>query len=284
MRNVDDLNPVRVARRAWVAAPAASDFRARCAAVLASSTPDSVLSHTAAARLHRLWLPAGMDDIHVATSTAGVRGRTMLRTQRPEVRSHRLELRPEDVTVVDGLPVTSLTRTWRDLAGMLGLAALVAAGDSGLQAGMTGHDLQWALGGGAGARGIRRARLAAPLLDARSRSRPESHLRVHASARGAIALAVNEPVHRREGGWLAEPDLSIEQARIALEYQGEVHANPDRMRKDMTRFAELRREGWLVLMYGPAEVFGRPWEIESEVRAALALRAPHLLRPRRVVS
>jgi len=50
------------------------------------------------------------------------------------------------------------------------------------------------------------------------------------------------------------------------------------MRKDLTRFADLRREGWLVLPYGPAEVFGRPWEIEAEVRNALRARAPQLLR------
>jgi len=46
----------------------------------------------------------------------------------------------------------------------------------------------------------------------------------------------------------------------------------------------MRREGWLVFTYGPAEVFGRPHEIECDVRAAVHARAPFLLDPRRVAS
>ncbi len=78
---------------------------------------------------------------------------------------------------------------------------------------------------------------------------------------------MNEPVYRDEGGWLAEPDLSLPEAKIALEYQGEDHAKTQRMRKDITRGTDLRREKWLCLPYGPAEVFGRPWEIAPELRA-----------------
>jgi very-short-patch-repair endonuclease len=89
---------------------------------------------------------------------------------------------------------------------------------------------------------------------------------------------VNEPVYRDEGGWLAEPDLSLPEAKIALEYQGAYHAELERMRKDITRAVDLRRERWLVLEYGPAEVFGRPWQILPEVRHAVTQRAPHLLR------
>jgi very-short-patch-repair endonuclease len=93
-----------------------------------------------------------------------------------------------------------------------------------------------------------------------------------------LPFLVNEPVYRARGGWLAEPDLALDGAKIALEYQGIDHADPDRMRRDLTRFADLRGEGWLVLPYGPAEVFGRPWQIAAEVRAAVRARAPGLLR------
>ena len=130
-----------------------------------------------------------------------------------------------------------------------------------------------------GQRGVIRARTAVALLDARSRSRPESHMRVAVSALG-LPFLVNEPVHRARGGWLAEPDLALPEAKLALEYQGEDHADVDRMRRDMTRFSDMRREGWLVLAYGPAEVFGRPWEIEADVRTAVRTRAPQLLRRR----
>ena len=88
---------------------------------------------------------------------------------------------------------------------------------------------------------------------------------------------MNEPVGRREGGWLAEPDLSIEQARIALEYQGAHHGDARQKRLDITRSTDLRHDGWLVIEYGPAQVFGRPWQIAPELRRYVAERAPHLL-------
>jgi len=118
-------------------------------------------------------------------------------------------------------------------------------------------------------RHIRKARAALELLDGRSASRPESHMRVAVSAPDLPRFQVNQPVMRSGGrGWLATPDLSDVETRIALEYQGLDHAEPKRMRSDLTRATDLRREGWLVFPYGPAEVFGRPWEIEQEVRAA----------------
>ena len=94
-------------------------------------------------------------------------------------------------------------------------------------------------------------------------------------------FAVNEAVYRDEGGWLAEPDLSLPRAKIALEYQGAEHAQPTRMRKDITRSADLRSQSWLCIAFGPAEVFARPHQIKPEIRAAIAARAPELLSPRR---
>lgn len=91
-------------------------------------------------------------------------------------------------------------------------------------------------------------------------------------------FAVNAAVFDDLGQWLAEPDLSLAAARLALEYQGADHADPERMRRDMTRVTELRRAGWEVLLYGPAEVLRRPEIIAVEVRSLLARRAPQLLR------
>jgi hypothetical protein len=115
------------------------------------------------------------------------------------------------------------------------------------------------------------------MLNGRSRSRPESHLRVAASAPDLPPLAVNEAVYRDVGGWLAEPDLSLAEAKIALEYQGADHAKVKRMRKDITRGTDMRREGWRCLPYGPVEVFGRPWQITAagdSGKGAAPSRAP----------
>jgi hypothetical protein len=235
-----------------------------------------------AGQVHRLWLPARANEpIHVATAAPDRVGRAMTRTRRPQFRAHRRELPESDRTHVDGVHVTTLARTWRDLASVLTLADLVAAGDCALRSGVTLEELADVLARTQRLRGARNAKAALPLLDARSRSRPESHLRVAISGPDMPRFEVNVAVSRREGGWLAEPDLSLEEARIALEYQGEDHAGLKRMRKDITRFVDMRRDTWLTLPYGPAEVFGQPYLIKPEVRELIRMRAPHLLPSRR---
>jgi hypothetical protein len=276
----------RIARRCLVPAEQAGELSGICAAVLETSADDTVVASLTAAQLHGLWLPETPDSrIHVATATPTTVGRLMTRSQRPELVAHRFQLRSEDVAIVNGLRVTSVARTWRDLAMVLGLADLVAAGDSALRSGVTLDDLIDVIKASSQHHGSKRARTALPFLDARSRSRPESHLRVAITGSDMPPFEVNEPVYRDEGGWLAEPDLSLPDAKIALEYQGRDHAELKRMRKDITRFVDMRRDRWIVLPYGPVEVFRQPWLIKPEVRELIVVRAPHLLpRPASVVS
>ncbi|HEY2271247.1 MAG TPA: hypothetical protein VGH30_00625 [Jatrophihabitantaceae bacterium] len=275
---------IRIARGCWLPEADATDLRARCVAVLETSTPDSVIASITAARLHGLWVPEETDErIHVATAVPDRVGRSMSRSQRPQLVAHRFQLRTDDIVLLDGLPVTSLARTWRDLACVLELPDLVAAGDSALRSGITEDDLVDVLRSSSRRHHARRAAEALTLLDRRSRSRPESHLRVAISGFDMPQFEVNEPIYRREGGWLAEPDLSLEPARIALEYQGADHAKLIRMRRDLTRFFDMRNGEWAVVPYGPAEVFNRPWQIKQEVRRLIIARAPHLLPARRPI-
>jgi hypothetical protein len=272
---------VRIAQRCWVPPEFVDDLAARCAAAVASCADDTVVCSTTAARLYGLWLPAPCPDvIHLAAAQPGRVSKLMTRTQRPEFRAHRRMLTDEDRTLLNGVPVLTLARLWVDLAAELPLADLVAAGDRALQLGCTREDIATTIARSRRMRGVQLARLAVPMLDERSRSRPESHLRVAASAPDLPRLQVNVAVYRDEGGWLAEPDLSLAEAKIALEYQGEDHADVARMRKDITRGADMRREGWACLFYGPAEVFGRPWQIAPELRLLIRKRARQLLRPR----
>ena len=270
-----DMNSVRLARGCWT--PADAGLADRCAAVLRGCPAESVIVGVTAARLHQLWLPDLPETIEVATITAARRPHEMTRTTRSPIRGRRRIVAPDEIMLLNGLPITTIARTWRDLAAELRQADLVAAGDSALRLGTTVEEIIVLVARGRRVPGIVRARDTVGLLDGRSRSRPESHLRV-AVAHLKLPFLVNEPVYRDAGGWLAEPDLALVEAKLALEYQGIDHADPDRMRRDITRFADLRAEGWLALPYGPAEVFGRPWQIAAEVRAAVRSRAPALLR------
>lgn len=258
------------------------DLLDRCLAALTACADDSVVCGITAARVHEMWLPALPDDIHVAAAEPGVAGREMIRSRRGDVQAHRRQLPIADVRLVGGVRVTSPAATWFDLAPQLSLPALVTAGDSILRQGTRQDELDDVIVRRRAHRGVRLARHAAGLLDPRSRSRPESHMRVATVAPDLPRFEVNVSVSRCMGGWLAEPDLSLEAAKIALEYQGADHAKLPRMRRDLTRAFDMREDGWIVLPYGPAEVFGRPWQILAEVRALIRARRPDLLVGRRI--
>ena len=82
------------------------------------------------------------------------------------------------------------------------------------------------------------------------------------------------PVFDDLGQWLAEPDLSYDDVKLAIEYNGADHAEVRRQRRDITRALDLLRRGdWFTLTFGPAEVFGRPDEVAAMVRMVRAERA-----------
>lgn len=254
------------------------NFDDRCRALLRINPDDTIVEGTSAARLQRLWLPSEPDVPEFATAEAGRAARAMRRSRRPEFKVRRRQIPLAHQVIVDGIPMTSLARTWHDLATQLSLPDLVAAGDRALQLGTTEDELWDMARQLAGQRGVRAARYALGFLNARSASRPESHLRFAVEEAGLSCFNVNVAIRDRYGQWLAEPDLSCEDARIALEYQGADHASIVRMRRDITRETDLRRNEWLTLYYGPAEVFGRPWLIAPEVRRLIRRRAPGLLQ------
>lgn len=274
----DLAGKTRIAQRCVVAEADVDSLAARCVAALESSSARSTIVLTTAARLHGLWLPAVPDEIHIAASVPDKASRQMTRTRRPQFVAHRLQIASAERVLVNGVETTSIALTWFQLARVLSLPDLVAAGDCALRSGVTIKELERVTSRMSHARGVRRARQALPLLDRRTRSRPESHLRVAVVAPDLPAFEVNTAVYRDDEGWLAEPDLSLVGAKLALEYQGGEHGGEKRMRKDITRAKDMRDEGWLVHPYGPAQVFGRPWEIRAEVRSDIRKRAPHLLR------
>ncbi|HEV7888236.1 MAG TPA: type IV toxin-antitoxin system AbiEi family antitoxin domain-containing protein [Acidimicrobiales bacterium] len=85
--------------------------------------PQSVISHEAAAALHRLLhFPAG-------AVTLLTRHPDHHRGPRPNYAHQSRDLKPEHVTVVDGLPVTTIPRTFCDLAATSGRGRIERALD-----------------------------------------------------------------------------------------------------------------------------------------------------------
>ncbi|WP_073388596.1 hypothetical protein [Jatrophihabitans endophyticus] len=262
---------VRVSRGVWRDPAAVADLAGRAAALLSVCPPDSVVAGVTATQLRGLWLPPWLTDPTLPIEVIVHCGQDELEARphsiRPEIRARRQHLRPDEVTTFAALPVVTEARAWVDLAARLGSADLVALGDSVLR-GPTGvADLVEMVGRAVRRRGVVRARSVLPYLDGRSRSRPESHLRYAIVTSGLPRPEVNIPIFSDIGEWLAEPDLSYDDVKLALEYQGADHAAVRRMRRDITREMDVEmRGGWRTAEFGPAEVFGRPDQVATRVR------------------
>lgn len=255
---------------------AVQELSDRCGAYLDAMPSDTVVGGLTAARLHGMWLPQPRLDerIELVTARPESRPHELARCRRREIRPRRRTLRPHEIVVTDRFALTSIARTWVDLAETLSLEDLVAAGDSALRGSVDHGDLTRAVQEAFRRRGVLRARRALELLDERSRSRPESHLRCAVVLGGLPWPDVNQAIYTDRGEWLAEPDLSYRGARLALEYNGRDHAEVDQFRKDITREIDIDGNDWKVIVFGPAQVFGHPYRIAPYVRAQLDQRDP----------
>jgi hypothetical protein len=274
---------VRLSHGLWRPAAHAADLAGRCRALLSVLPIGTVIAGLAAARIHRFWLPdpAADESIDVILRGPGQVPHELPASRRSELRARRRMLRRAEMAVVDGIPVTSAARTWVDLAESLPIADLVAAGDSALRGRATRRELELFVRDARGRRGIVAARGALELLDERSRSRPESHLRFRLVEAGLPKPEVNTAIHDEHGQWIAEPDLHYKRARLALEYNGAIHAEPTQMRRDITRGLDVVRAEWMTLTFGPAQVFTRWDDTVTLVRTFLDARDPRWRARRR---
>lgn len=221
------------------------------------------LSHTTAAQVWGIWLPIWLkreSPIHIT----GRKGATGAR-RRPDVVGHRAALDPLDVVVVDGMRLTSPARTWMDLAPMLrDPFDLVAAGDALLQRadgparpeGFLGvnplaslREIDEVLGRRRSVKGIQAAREARVLLRAGVDSAPESRMRSVILAAGLPEPVVNLEVQLPDGR-VKRPDLHYLRWRIALQYEGEGHADRVQLNKDIHRDDAFTANDWITVKAG----------------------------------
>jgi very-short-patch-repair endonuclease len=85
--------------------------------------------------------------------------------------------------------------------------------------------------------------------------RPESNLAVY-----------------RDGEFVARPDLSYPEHKLAIEYDGAAHADAQRRSADERRRVELRALGWRVLTFTSSEVLGAPEVVVARIAAELSSR------------
>ncbi|WP_051613507.1 type IV toxin-antitoxin system AbiEi family antitoxin domain-containing protein [Rhodococcus sp. UNC23MFCrub1.1] len=146
----------------WASASPDERYRLRVLGVMAGRTAVAVASHESAAALHRLPLLApDRDRVHVSVDGRGGGASTR------RVAEHRVPLSLLDVTTVDGVQVTTPTRTALDIACTVGLDRALCAVESALRT--EAPDLHECLARLGRRRGIATARravdLASPLTE-----------------------------------------------------------------------------------------------------------------------
>jgi hypothetical protein len=278
LRDMDDF--VRLGHGLHRPAQTVEDLCDRICAYLDVLPAGTVVGGITAARLHNMWLPQpGPDErIEFILTRPGAHARELPGCRREEITTRRRALRNDEVVVTDRFPLLSPARTWVDLCEVLRLEDAVSAADSVLRGPVRREELEDAIQHARRRRGVIRARQALTLVDPRSRSRGETHLRCALVLGGLPWPEVNVAIYTEHGEWLAEPDLVYREARLALEYNGSDHGGVIRMRKDITRVLDVDRNDWKIVVFGPNEVFIHPYRIAPYVRGLLGRRDPHWRR------
>jgi very-short-patch-repair endonuclease len=239
---------------------------------------------TAALRAKAGWLWAKRQGVVAGVSAAALHGSKWVedtttvelihgnRHRLPGLHTRGDRIEEDEITVVNGVPVTTPARTVLDLGCWYPTMSGVAAIDSLARATeFKAADVELSAQRYPGRRGIVRARLAITLFDAGAQSPKETWLRLVLVDAGLPRLQTQIPVRDEFGTVIAYLDLGWEHLRVAVEYDGDQHrSDHSQYNWDIRRLEILHRLGWIVIRVVAGD---RPAGIVRRVKTALAGRA-----------
>jgi hypothetical protein len=249
--------------------------RQLCQAYALRMPPEAFYCGPTAALLHGIPIPMSpstLPSLHVgipkdvrAVHIVGVSG-------------HSYDVRPDDIVTRDASRLTSVERTWCDLARRLPLGDLVAAGDWLIfrRSPRTSQArLVEAVARYSRQRGVKKLRLAATLLNEGAESPRESRLRVEIVLAGLPVPEVNVELFDARGLFLARADLLFREYKLILEYEGLQHlTDPGQWRRDIDRTHALEDEGWRIIRV-TAEDLRDPRRLLERIRRHISSRVAH---------
>ncbi|MGH3597106.1 MAG: hypothetical protein ACRDUT_14250 [Mycobacterium sp.] len=159
------------------------------------------------------------------------------------------QLRADEFTVIDGIPVTNAARTAFDLGRHLRRGTAVARLDALARAtGVTAANVRPLAERYKGARGVRRLKATLLLMDGGAQSPKETWLRLLLVDAGLPIPQTQIMVHNGDFYPLAYLDMGWEQFMVAVEYDGDHHQSDRRQYvKDISRLKMLENRGWIVV-------------------------------------
>jgi hypothetical protein len=257
----------RTSRNTYLPRSAALDLRRRIDAVLLGAPSSAVLSHFSAAAMWGFQVPLVTDDglVHL-TVPPGARVRS-----RADRRIHCSEVPAAETRTLGGLPLTSPSRTWLDLAGRVPPAALLAVTDQMLACGFPADEFPRIIARAAGRRGVVAARSILPSADPLAGSPMESVLRWLILDAGLPRPVLQYVVRDRQGRFLGQVDLAWPEQRVIVEFDGDVHRVRHVFVRDVRRQNGLMLAGWQILRFTSADVLGRDRVTVGIIAGALGL-------------
>lgn len=182
--------------------------------------------------------------------------------------------------MLDGVRLTSPARTWLDLAQLMSIDDIVAAGDSIVVEHGEDHprprkplatieDLKAMVAAHPGMRGVRKARLALDLVRVGADSPPETKMRLILLQAGLPEPTLNHVIYNSWGAPALWPDAAYVKEGIALQYDGHHHGEPEHYKRDIRRQALTERLGWREVRVHHEDLLGPRPEVVRKVRRAL---------------
>lgn len=272
----------RLRRGAYLDGPlpdgAAARHRLLVLATLAGVRRTAVVSHQSAAVLQGLPLwDVALDRVHVTRRPPACTDRSGV------LLVHVARLRDDEITDVDGVPVTTPLRTALDLARSMPFEAAVVMLDAALhQRILLPQRLRERLLDIAGTPGSRSAARAVDFADGRSESVGESRSRVVLHRLGVAPSALQFPVMGADGTFLARTDFVWEEQRVIGEFDGRVKygrllrpgQDPgDVVFQEKLREDAIRDEDWGVVRWVWSDI-ARPDRLAVRVQRALVRGGP----------
>jgi hypothetical protein len=237
--------------------PADWDFDLEGAArALSAVSPGAWISHVTAARLRGQVLPPWLAD---STELHLSKPRALPSVRRKGIFGHTVVALEGETELVDGIRLSTRSRTWLDLARVLPLDDLVSMGDElirvprvDFEARTQPYDtlagLRMLVSRHPNLQGIVRAREALDLMRVGADSAPESLLRL-AITNAGLPEPELQVLLRAEDARSPSADLGYRHRRLAIQYDGEHHHGDAQMLSDRRRDKAFESAGWTVLVF-----------------------------------
>lgn len=215
---------------------------------------------TAIMRAKAAWLRSKRRGVLAGFSAAALHGARFIGPEVPAYICDRYCRRERGVVVWRDTPATDETsrigemllttpsRTAVDLARKFPEDVAVAAIDALARAArMTVADIEMQLDRHRGQRGILQARKTIALVDPKAESPRETALRLLIIRAGLPKPKSQYPIDNEYGVLIGVVDFAWWDLKIAVEYEGVHHTDPEVVRRDIARIESMVEVGWLVV-------------------------------------